>query len=277
MLSSEQIEQYRRDGFLLLKGALDRDIVADIYREAREIYAQQIQHVLGQSVDIEDRDAFEAAMFAFFEKDFNAFVNTGKTVQHTISLHKLGVSDAILDLVKAVGVEKPSIAVRPAMQFNSRFLSKDGSTHWKLGAHQDWRTGQGSLDSVVIWFPMVPAAEEIGALQVIPGSHTAGLMQANTTGYAGSITDDLREEDYVQTEYEVGDVLIFSAFLVHRSGNNVTRNIRWSVQLRYNNLLEPTFIERGYPMPYIYKPQEELITPDFPKPAQLLGIYETAN
>jgi phytanoyl-CoA hydroxylase len=126
---------------------------------------------------------------------------------------------------------------------------------------------------VVAWFPLVPAREEIGALQVIPGSHTAGLMAANTTGYAGSITDDLREETYVQTEYEVGDLLLFSAFLVHRSGNNVTRNIRWSVQLRYNNLAEPTFIERGYPMPYIYKPQEELITPGFPQPAQLTALY----
>lgn len=277
MITTAQTDQFKKDGFLLLKGALDKSVIAEIYREAREIFALQIKQVLGQTVDIDDRDAFEAAMYAFFEKDFDAFVSTGKTVQHTISLHRLGVSDAILDFVKAVGVEKPVIAVRPAMQFNSRFLSKDGSTHWKLGAHQDWRTGQGSLDSVVIWFPMVDATEAIGALQVIPASHTAGLMQANTTGYAGSITDTLQEEDYIQTEYEVGDVLLFSAFLVHRSGNNVTRNIRWSVQLRYNNLLEPTFIERGYPMPYIYKPQEELVTPGFPSADQLRGIYEATN
>lgn len=277
MITTAQTDQFKKDGFLLLKGALDKSVIAEIYREAREIFALQIKQVLGQTVDIDDRDAFEAAMYAFFEKDFDAFVSTGKTVQHTISLHRLGVSDAILNFVKAVGVEKPVIAVRPAMQFNSRFLSKDGSTHWKLGAHQDWRTGQGSLDSVVIWFPMVDATEAIGALQVIPASHTTGLMQANTTGYAGSITDTLQEEDYIQTEYEVGDVLLFSAFLVHRSGNNVTRNIRWSVQLRYNNLLEPTFIERGYPMPYIYKPQEELVTPGFPSADQLRGIYEATN
>ncbi len=273
MLSTQQLEQYRHDGYVLLKNALDTNLLADIYREARSVFATQIKHVLGQSVDIDDRDAFENAMFAFFDKDFNAFVSTGKTVQHTIGLHRLGVSDDVLNLVKELGLTVPSIAVRPAMQFNSRFLSKDGSTHWKLGAHQDWRTGQGSLDSLVAWFPLVPADEALGALQVIPGSHTAGLMAANTTGYAGSITDALREEDYIQTEYEVGDLLLFSAFLVHRSGNNVTRNIRWSVQLRYNNLAEPTFIERGYPMPYIYKPQEELITPNFPKASQLTALY----
>lgn len=273
MITEQQIEQYKKEGYLLLKGALSTDAVERIYREARQLFATQIKHVLGQSVDIDDRDAFEAAMFAFFEADFEAFVNTGKTVQHTIELHKLGVSDDILNVVRALGLEQPVIAVRPAMQFNSRFLSKDGSTHWKLGAHQDWRTGQGSLDSLVVWFPMVPAGEEIGALQVIPGSHTAGLMAADTSGYAGSISQTLADDEFVQTTYEVGDLLFFSAFLVHRSGDNVTRNIRWSVQLRYNNLAEPTFIERGYPMAYIYRPQEQLITPDFPSSEQIREVY----
>ncbi|MEZ0608519.1 phytanoyl-CoA dioxygenase family protein [Fibrella sp. WM1] len=273
MLTSAQIEQYKEQGFLLLKGVLPKEVIEPIYREARAIFARQIERVLGQKVDIDDRDAFEAAMFAFFEADFNAFSSTGKTVQHTIALHKLGVSDEIIDAIKALGLTEPVIAVRPSMQFNSRFLSKDGNTYWRLGAHQDWRNGQGSLDSVVVWFPMVPAGEEIGALQVIPGSHRDGLMQADAAGYAGVIGEEIDDSRYVQTEYEVGDMLFFSALLVHRSGNNVTRNIRWSVQLRYNNLAEPTFIERGYPMPYIYRPQDELITPDFPTSEQIREVY----
>ena len=267
------IEQYKKNGYLLIKNGIDKEVVAKIYREARQIFGQQIKKSLGRNVDIDDRDAFENAMYEFFDKDFEAFRNTGLTAQHGIELHKLGTSDAILDIIRSVGVAQPVIAVRPAMQFNSRFLAKNGSNHWKLGAHQDWRTGQGSLDSAVVWFPMVEAGAELGALQVIPGSHTWGLMTANTTGYAGSITDNLREEDYLQTTYELGDILIFSAFLVHRSGDNATNNIRWSVQLRYNNLAESTFIERGYPMPYIYKPQEELVTPDFPKLQQIEALF----
>jgi phytanoyl-CoA hydroxylase len=273
MLSSTQIDQFKEQGFIILKQVLPKEVLDPIYREARTIFARQIERVLGQTVDIDDRDAFEAAMYAFFEADFAAFSSTGKTVQHSISLHKLGVSDEIIAATKALGLSEPVIAVRPSMQFNSRFLSKDGNTYWRLGAHQDWRNGQGSLDSVVVWFPLVPAAEELGALQVIPGSHKDGLMQADAAGYAGVIGEEIDEAKYVQTEYEVGDMLFFSALLVHRSGNNITRNIRWSVQLRYNNLAEPTFIERGYPMPYIYRPQDELITPDFPTTEQIRGVY----
>ncbi len=271
---STQREQLNKDGYVLLRGFLDKNTVAEIYQEARETFAQQIKRVTGKTVNIDDRDAFENAMFEFFEKDFNAFINTGKTVQHTFSLHRLAVSEKIERVLKDLGIEKPVIGARPAMQFNSRFLSKGGSKHWKLDAHQDWRTGQGSLDSTVIWFPMVDADAEIGALQVIPGSHTDGLMEASASGYQGGITAALKTEDFVQTEFEVGDMLVFSSFLVHQSGDNITNNIRWSVQLRYNNLAEPTFIERGYPMAYIYKPEPDLVTPNFPSAEMLKEVYK---
>lgn len=266
-------EQFNHDGYVLLRDFLDKDVVNKIYTDARKIFATQIKHVTGKTPDIDNRDEFENAMFEFFEKDFNAFVNTGKTVQHTFSLHRLGLDPKIEDILKQVGLSSPIIGARAAMQFNSRFLSKDGSKHWKLDAHQDWRTGQGSLDSTVIWFPMVDAGADIGALQVIPGSHKIGLQESNTSGYQGGITTTLKEEDFVQTEFKVGDILVFSAFLIHQSGNNITNNIRWSVQLRYNNLDEPTFIERGYPMAYIYKPETELVTPNFPSVEQLKEVF----
>src|SRR5215217_7280713 len=184
-------EQFNKDGYVLLRDYLDKDVIKTIYTDARKIFAAQIKRVTGKSVDIDDRDAFENAMFEFFEKDFNAFVNTGKTVQHSFSLHRLGVDPKIEDVLKQVGLSSPIIGARAAMQFNSRFLSKDGSKHWKLDAHQDWRTGQGSLDSTVIWFPMVDAGADIGALQVIPGSHKIGLQESSTSGYQGGITAEL--------------------------------------------------------------------------------------
>lgn len=266
-------EQFNRDGYVLLRNQLDKDVINAIYTDARKIFATQIKRVTGKTVDIDDRDTFENAMFEFFEKDFDGFVSTGKTVQHSFPLHRLGVDPVIEKLLKDVGLSAPIIGARAAMQFNSRFLSKDGSKHWKLDAHQDWRTGQGSLDSAVIWFPMVDAGADIGALQVIPGSHKIGLQASSTSGYQGGITVELKDEDFVQTEFNVGDILIFSAFLIHQSGNNITNNIRWSVQLRYNNLDEPTFIERGYPMAYIYKPETELVTPDFPTVEQLKEVF----
>jgi phytanoyl-CoA hydroxylase len=265
-------EQFNKDGFLILKNFFNQEEIQNIYTEARQLFAIQIKQILGKDVDINNKDEFEQAMFEFFEKDFTAFVNTGKQTQHLISMHRLGTDERIISLLKDIGYEFPTIAVRPAMQFNSRYLSKGGS-HWKLGAHQDWRTGQGSLDSVVLWFPLVDCNADLGSLQIIPASHKDGLMKADTSGYTGSIQEEIGEEKYVQTEFEIGDLLIFSAFLIHRSGENITNNIRWSIQLRYNNIAEPTFRERGFPMPYIYKPEDNLVTPNFPQKEQLEQVF----
>ena len=265
-------EQFKKDGFIIVKNFFDKAILTQIYTEARQIFAVQIKRVVGVDVDIDNRDEFEKAMFAFFEKDFPSFVNTGKQVQHLISLHRLGTDPSITSLLKEIGYEFPIIGVRPAMQFNSRYLSKGGS-HWKLGSHQDWRTGQGSLDSAVCWFPLVDCGADLGSLQIIPGSHRNGLLDAQGNGYLGTIKEELPEDKFVQTSFEVGDLLLFSAFLVHRSGENSTQNIRWSIQLRYNNMEEKTFQERGFPMPYIYKPEEELVTPNFPKREMLDKIF----
>jgi hypothetical protein len=61
--------------------------------------------------------------------------------------------------------------------------------------------------------------------------------------------------------------------LLHQSGTNITNSIRWSCHFRYNNLADETFIARGFPHPYLYKPQEELITPDFPSRDQVEAVF----
>ncbi len=91
-------------------------------------------------------------------------------------------------------------------------------------------------------------------------------------GY-GHIEDSMSTVEAVPVEVEGGDALFFSAFLVHQSGTSITDAIRWSCHFRYNNLREPTFVDRGFPHPYIYKPQEELITKNFPPRAQVVETF----
>jgi ectoine hydroxylase-related dioxygenase (phytanoyl-CoA dioxygenase family) len=162
------------------------------------------------------------------------------------------------------------------MLFNSPRLAKQ-EDYWRLSAHQDWRSSQGSLDSITIWMPMVDVDKSLGALEVIPGSHKWGLLESEKVSYYGKISETLPRSDFVPIEATQGDALFFSSFLVHRSGTNSTDSIRWSCHLRYNNLGEETFIQRGYPHPYIYKPQQELITPEFPKGGQVEKVFSSSD
>ena len=211
-------------------------------------------------------------MYALFDADLQAFTNCGKHAQHMISLHRLSLDERILNVLGGLGLESPNISTRPVLYFNSPRLAKKEVYH-RLAPHQDWRSMQGSLDSVVVWVPLVPIDRALGALEVLPRSHTRGLLPAEMEDGYGHIATPIETSAFVPIEVVKGDALVFSTFLVHQSGTNVTSAIRWSCHFRYNNLREKTFIERGLPHPYIYKPADELITPRFPDPAQLEGIF----
>jgi len=210
-------------------------------------------------------------MFRFFKADMQGFTNCGKQVQHLISLHRLSLEESIEIVLKRLGLSFPNISTRPVLYFNSRYLAKK-EVYWRVFPHQDWRSMQGSLDSVVVWIPLIDIPLALGSLEVVPGSHIEGLSTIEVVDGFGRV-EHYEDQDFTALETEQGDALFFSAFLVHRSGTNRTDSIRWSCHFRYNNLDEQTFIDRGYPHPYLYKPQEDLITAGFPTKEMLSSLF----
>lgn len=258
------MDEYRENGYLLLKGFFDKREIDEVREDAKEVFALQMQRLgIVGSKDVGDEE-FEQGMYELFDKDVATFANCGKQAQHLISLHKLSLDGRIVTQLKELGLEFPNISTRPVMYFNHERLAKK-EVYWKLSAHQDWRSMQGSLDSMVVWIPLVDVDESLGALEIIPGSHKWGLLEAEMADGYGQLEEEIEASEMVPVEVEKGDALFFSSFLAHQSGTNVTDHIRWSCHFRYNNLRENTFIDRGYPHPYLYQPQKDLITENFPQ------------
>ena len=266
------VDAYRAQGYVLLKGLFPAEEIEAIHAEAKQVFARQIvERGLSATEDLPEPE-FEDAMARLFEEDLPRFTNCGKQAQHLVSLHRLSLDERIVEKLRELGLSWPNISTRPVLYFNSERLAKK-EVYWRLDVHQDWRSMQGSLDAVVVWIPLIDIDEKLGALEVIPESHLWGLLDADMEDGYGHVQSDVDESQFIPVEVERGDALFFSSFLVHRSGTNVTDSIRWSCHFRYNNLAEPTFLERGYPHPYIYKPQEELITPSFPSRSDVGEVF----
>jgi phytanoyl-CoA hydroxylase len=266
-------ETFQERGFVRLNGFFSKEEVESVRAEAKRVFMKQMSSQgLINSSDSRER-AFEASMARYFSQDSVGFINCGKTCQHLISLHRLSLRETIVSQLAALGVETPSICTRPVLYFNSRLLAKS-ELYYKSPPHQDWRSMQGSLNAIVVWVPLADVSRELGALEIIPGSHLWGLQESREDAWYRHI-EGLRDDQYESIEMEAGDVLFFSAFLIHRSGNNVTDSIRWSCHFRYNDLEEPTFVSRKYPNPYTYAPQQELVTKDFPSTQELQKVFST--
>lgn len=269
------LEFYKKNGYLFLKDFFPKEDIKKVLDDAKGVFLRQfIEKKYLSKCTLEDisDEVFNDFLYRLFDEDMECLSNSGKQIQHLISLHSLSLQNKVIDLLIETGLKTPTISTRPVLYFNHPKLAKQKVFH-TVDAHQDWRSMQGSLNSVVIWIPLVDINKDLGALEILPGSHLDGLRTDHVENGFGLVVLSKEEDKLISIEIKTGDALLFSSFLIHQSGHNITNKPRWSCHFRYNDLEDITFINRKYAHPYIYKPTEELITKDFPSKEELLKIF----
>ena len=265
------VTAYRDAGYVMQPGLFSADTAAALRTDALDVFRRQlVRHGL-IGTDSASEAELADALYRYFAEHTAEFASCGKQIQHLISLHRASLDASVLEVLDALGLEQPNISVRPVMFFNNPRLATQ-EHYWKTPPHQDWRSMQGSVDSVVAWVALVDVDEALGALEFVPGSHRRGLLTERFENGFGQTTE-YADDDFERAEMRAGDALFFSSFLVHRSGTNATEAIRWSAQFRFNNLADPSFVERGYPHSFIYRSVDELITPDFPRREDVERVF----
>lgn len=273
---NNDIEFFKKNGYLILKNFFDKEEVETVLRDAKTVFLRQFiekGYIASCVLDDINEEQFNIFLYRLFEDDIECLSNCGKQVQHLISLHRLSLNTKIIELLIQMGLKAPVVSTRPVLYFNHSKLAKQ-KIFYKVDAHQDWRSMQGSLNSVVIWIPLIDINKELGALEILSGSHLGGLRTDHVENGFGmvSLSED-EKESLFSVEVNAGDALLFSSFLIHQSGDNTSNKPRWSCHFRYNDLEDPSFIKRKFAHPYIYKPIEELITKDFPLIKDISKIY----
>lgn len=265
---SKEQELYNEQGYLHFKKFVPTEMLDELKKSVEEPFVIQC-HKLGIKYS-----NIEEGMKQLFNEKYEAFLGAARLAQHSIKLHEISCHNLFINKLKDLGLDLPYFCMKPIVFFNSQDLAKE-KFHFKTPPHQDWRSMQGSLDAVVVWFPLVDIDLEIGALKIVPRSHKLGLLKSEDDPWYQQLADNkVKDEDFVSVEMDKGDALFFSSFLVHKSGENINRKVRWSVQFRFNNASEETFIDRKFPNPYvIYRPQKELIHPTFPELSQVIKIF----
>ena len=112
--------------------------------------------------------------------------------------------------------------------------------HW----HQD--NGYNKLldPYVQFWIALTPMFDENGGVWLIPGSHKNGLLPHHMEGT--HFVWDGKPQGQIPITAEAGDVLVFSSYLLHRTGPNKTKDSR----IAYLS----EFISRKYFDPYSKPP-----------------------
>ena len=112
-------------------------------------------------------------------------------------------------------------------------------THHTTPIHQDFVHFQGVFDTYTCWAPVGDCPTELGGLAILPGSHKINAVHDHLFSLgAGALAiheEDLKGE-WVTTDYEIGDSLIFHSLTVHQALPNLTEDrLRVSLDNRYQS------------------------------------------
>ena len=256
------LDSYKENGFVVIKNLIEVNQLNLIRLEMENLFSKFAL----------EGDSIDAKLFNLFRNDISCYKNVANACQYLISLYSLCSCNQVLINLINLGITKPIVNTRPLVSFSSRLLAIN-EFYWKVPAHQDWPSTQGSLDSVTLWLPLVDVTEEMGALQVVPGSHLQGLL-SHKDETVPQIIDEDKDWAWKSIPLQMGDAIFMSSFLVHRSGNNITDKIRWATHFRYDNADEPTFIERQYPKHRVDQRCRGLLSPNFPDKEQVRRIFQ---
>lgn len=255
-------KRLHEDGFLHLKNFFSKKEVDLIYSEVTApfkalIEKKKINH--NQSLKLNQKEGMDRGLVALFDESIDSFIAAAKIAQQSPSLYSLCGDQKVRDLLNQIGCKIPSVCGKPCVFFNSKKTSEK-LHHYKTPVHQDWYSMQGSIPSFVFWAPLMNVNKEHGALRIIPGSHTDGLFEVEENEWFFHLkSDQYDEKAFLDVEMKLGDLLVFDSFLVHESGMNTSDMIRWSVQFRFNDLLDESFVEREFPYPYISRPTKQRV------------------
>ena len=117
-----------------------------------------------------------------------------------------------------------------------------------IALHQDLGVVTEEADEtemLTVWLPVTDATVENGCLAVVPGSHQQGLVQhcrsrEPQTLNQVCIPESLALSEPVPLEMKPGDVLFMHRKTQHAGLSNRSNTIRWSFDLRYQPIGQPT-------------------------------------
>jgi len=146
-----------------------------------------------------------------------------------------------------------------------------------FGSHQDWPTLQGSLDTVTVWIPFVDVDRDRFTLEIVPGSHTGGLYPYARRDHIFEVDPAHYDaEGFVPVEAARGDVCSCRAsrcIAAARGRRAAARGHQHALRERGRAALHRTILSVRAQRSVV----GQLITPDFPTPAQVRRVFEAPD
>ncbi|QKQ51300.1 phytanoyl-CoA dioxygenase family protein [Achromobacter denitrificans] len=235
------LARFEQDGYLVLKDFWKHGELLELEDQLRELGIA----IVGPQFDVHDYGRYsleQASQSLLYDR-----------LKYLPALSRMSGSPAVRALCHSLGLAHPSL-----MGCCNMRLDKPADSRHLFAWHQDTLYLLGSENAVTLWVPFQDVNLEAGTIQVIPGSHKRGIYPFKRISdkviapYVPFLQRDLSldcdvDEMPETIEAERGDVVVFKQMLLHRSTPNLSRQIRWTAQLRVTDLADAEYRRQRYP------------------------------
>lgn len=246
-LTPLQIEQFWRDGFTIKHNVFSRDALQPTIKSL-EFLVDQLAEKLHSSGRIKDKckNASFYERLSLLEKQFpGACVLIHKQGVLPDAISSIWSNETLLDIAQQI--VGPNIGGHPVWNIRTKVPRTEQVT---VPWHQDSAYLQPSSWDVLqltAWIPLIDANLENGCMQIARGGHRSGKVAQHkccvgNTWYVELDEKNMMSEldvdmnkDIVTCEVPMGSVLFLNNLVPHRSLENYSENIRWSLDLRWQD------------------------------------------
>ncbi len=230
-LTADQISAYRDDGYLLLPGVFDADIIDQLRATATA------DKVLDQA--------------AFGRAD-----GEGGTVRLSLWNHPTDTIYGAIARSRSMIEAIEQLLGGEIYHYHSKMIMKDARIGGAWAWHQDYgywyQNGVLKADLCSAFLAIDPCTRENGCLQVIRGSQHLGRLDHQVTGAQAGIDPERLAaiEERLETVHVLmnpGDLLLFHPNTLHRSDQNRSEHPRWSLICCYNAAGNSPYKESHHP------------------------------
>jgi len=216
-------------GYLFFPRLLPLDAVTRLYRDVLHILAKN--ELLHPHEPIErgiyrDGEPAERALLERFHKEINQLE----------TLEALAWTPALLQVMDALTEGGVLIHARKICR-----VKYPNDPYDVVLPHQDYWYIRGTTETYSVWIPLMAMDAEVGGLAVSPGSHRAGPREHARPSHSrfSGVLDADTSLVWHRSDYQPGDALVFHSLTLHQGLLNRSRQVRLSVDYRYQRVGDP--------------------------------------
>jgi len=236
---------YRENGYKVFKANINKEV-----KEIRKEFFNIFSTVSRLKKYSKKKFQTDKDIINFYKKDKKNWILAYDLLRNSHSIYTLLANKNFIKKIKKIsGIKKPVLTSKMTVRVD--MPHGEGSS--PAGSHQDFCAHQGSNNSITIWIPLQNVELKNGALKVIPKTHLQGFVRDDKNWSKNIVPKNLISEKvaskfgkFVNAPMKLGEAILFSTFSIHKSGINISDKIRFSLNIRFNDIDSEDYADRNF-------------------------------